>query len=305
MWSCLSQRNVHPLIIRVLQTWYQTQLFVVQWGSALSSWFTVSNGTRQGSILSPYLFNCYIDGLSSTLQSTNIGCFINSICFNHLLYADDAVLLAPSPKSLQILLDECTKFAFDNDLVFSFKKTKVMIVPSVLVRDIETPSFYLAKVKLPIIHEQTYLGVIIRSDGKDKSSMCKTIRSMYAIGNMVSRKFKDCNEEVKVKLFKSYCSTFYCCSLWTSYTTSTIGAVKICHNNVFRLFVKTSLLDSISLHLFKRNVWNFDIIRRNCIYSMHYRVLNSKNSLINGIVKSDYFPFSKLFMEWKSILFNF
>ena len=35
--------------------------------------FCVSNGVKQGGILSPTLFNVYMDSLSTSLNSTNIG----------------------------------------------------------------------------------------------------------------------------------------------------------------------------------------------------------------------------------------
>ena len=52
-------RNVPGIITRILQAWYATQTFIVQWGNCLSSPFTVTNGVRQGGILSPYLFNVF------------------------------------------------------------------------------------------------------------------------------------------------------------------------------------------------------------------------------------------------------
>ena len=68
----------------------------------LSDPFTVSNGVRQGSILSPTLFSIYLDSLSVKLSASGVGCTFNSNCFNHLVYADDTVLLAPSPKALHL-----------------------------------------------------------------------------------------------------------------------------------------------------------------------------------------------------------
>ena len=60
----------------------------------MSSGFKVTNGVRQGGILSPYLFCVYADELSRMLNNVNAGCFVGASLVNHLMYADDLVLLA-------------------------------------------------------------------------------------------------------------------------------------------------------------------------------------------------------------------
>ena len=45
----------------------------VRWGYSISNVFNVTNGVRQGGILSPKLFNIYIDGLSNILYNSLIG----------------------------------------------------------------------------------------------------------------------------------------------------------------------------------------------------------------------------------------
>ena len=56
----------------------------VRWGCQLSQYFGVSNGVRQGGILSPYLFAVYIDQLSKDLNRVPAGCYIGNTLVNHI-----------------------------------------------------------------------------------------------------------------------------------------------------------------------------------------------------------------------------
>ena len=50
----------------------------------MSTGFNVSNGVRQGGILSPYLFCIYVDELSKMLNNVHVGCFK---CWNNASYS--------------------------------------------------------------------------------------------------------------------------------------------------------------------------------------------------------------------------
>ena len=96
--------------MQLLVKWYETQKLHVLWGNTLSEGFSVTNGVGQGGILSPYLFNIYTDELSEKLDLSGVGCrYLGSV--NHLCYADDMVLLSPTPQGLQKMLDICTDYA--------------------------------------------------------------------------------------------------------------------------------------------------------------------------------------------------
>ena len=66
----------------------------VKWGNAIYTIFTVTNGVKQGGILSPLLFNIYIDDLSLTSSKSNIGCRLGGRLVNHIAYADDLCILS-------------------------------------------------------------------------------------------------------------------------------------------------------------------------------------------------------------------
>ena len=77
----------------------------VRWGDCISGPFRVSNGVRQGCILSPYLFNVYMDDLSSLLNCCNTGCVSGDTIINHLMYAEDLVLISLSATGITELLN--------------------------------------------------------------------------------------------------------------------------------------------------------------------------------------------------------
>ena len=73
-WVLLNKLFVHqvPSVrIRILMFWFTNQSFGVKWGNATSDVFTVTNGLRQGGIISPILFNMYLGCLTLNLSTSN------------------------------------------------------------------------------------------------------------------------------------------------------------------------------------------------------------------------------------------
>ena len=93
----------------------------------MSNYFCISKGIRQGGILSRKLFAVYVDDLSDKLIQSKIECHIDNLCMNHVMYADDICLMAPSPASLQELIDICYDLSIQNDLSFNSSKSYYMV----------------------------------------------------------------------------------------------------------------------------------------------------------------------------------
>ena len=68
----------------------------IRWGRYYSSLFSLTNGVRQGSILSPYFFTVYIDDLSKEHIKMKADCIVGKSLINHLLFANNLCCFRPS-----------------------------------------------------------------------------------------------------------------------------------------------------------------------------------------------------------------
>ena len=95
----------------------------IRWGNTFSTSFCLSNSVKQGGIISPVLFNVYMDDLSCALNRSNIGARIAGEIVNHLSYADDLCLICLSSAGMQKLLNVCSNYATGYRLLYNAYKS--------------------------------------------------------------------------------------------------------------------------------------------------------------------------------------
>ena len=129
-WGTFSYTIYVLIIVRILLFWYSKQEICIKWGNETSSCFTISNGVRQGGILSPVLFSIYMDDLFVLLSRSGIGCHIDDSCVNHVFYADDLCLMAPCAIALQELINLCYEYSIGIDMKFNALKSYCTLLHS-------------------------------------------------------------------------------------------------------------------------------------------------------------------------------
>ena len=129
-----------------------------------STSFKLTNGTRQGSVLSPILFSVYLDDLLKELRNLHLGCHIGGYWLGGCGYADDLILMAPSRDVLQRMLHVCEAYSVEHNLVFSTdpvpskSKTKCMLFCGRLGRVKYPDPVQLAGKELPWVTSAEHLG---------------------------------------------------------------------------------------------------------------------------------------------------
>ena len=117
----LLNRKVPFCIIRLFMDSFKRQMARVMWNSHVSDYFSIPNGVKQGGVISPVMFNLYLDNLLISLKQSGLGSHKNGTYMGALGY--DITLNCPSLYGLNSMLDICNQFAKNNHVTFNTKKT--------------------------------------------------------------------------------------------------------------------------------------------------------------------------------------
>ena len=160
LWKRLSDIGIGGKIVNAIKSLYSNVMSCVRVNGFKTDWFDVNCGLRQGCILSPLLFNLFINDLSLYLKSFGVGVSIDDELICIMLYADDIVIMAESAEELQILLTALNNWCEANDMHINSSKSNI-----VHFRTNACPlsefNFTCGSIQLKIVDRYTYLGVVL------------------------------------------------------------------------------------------------------------------------------------------------
>ena len=97
LFTKLLDAGLPPVGIRVLMYVYEEHVAWVRWGDTKSDTFSILNGTRQGSMISPVLWSLYLDMMMKELRDQGVG----GLYMGMVVYTDDVSLIAPTRGAMQ------------------------------------------------------------------------------------------------------------------------------------------------------------------------------------------------------------
>ena len=116
--------------------------------------------------MSPELFKLYINGLTELLNNSNLNTpELNSVTISHLLWADDLVLIALDPGSLQTQINILQKFCEEWGLEVNFDKTQILIFNKSGRRQDKKFHFTFGDATLEHTSSYSYLGMTFTISG--------------------------------------------------------------------------------------------------------------------------------------------
>ena len=134
LWRTLSLYGIGGKLLSAVKSFYVDSRACVRVGNQESDSFQVRVGLRQGCVMSPWLFNVFMDGV---VREVNIRLGERGLGFiegngeqewviNQVLFADDTALVADSEEGLQQLVTEFGRVCDRRKLKVNVGKSKVM-----------------------------------------------------------------------------------------------------------------------------------------------------------------------------------
>ena len=202
-------------IIRIIESLYENSNSAVILNNKTEDFFHTTVGVRQGCMLSPVLFNIFLEQImQETLHNHKSTISVGGMIINNLRFADDIDLIAGTNSELQELTNRLSEASKDYGMEVSKEKSKTMVNSKN-----ESATIMMDGTLLENVKTFKYLGSTLKSDGSSDNEL--RIRLATATSAMVKLgtiwQSKKIAFHVKYNLYKSLILSIllYGCETWT------------------------------------------------------------------------------------------
>lgn len=225
-------------MLKALHAIYNNVQSCVKINGHMTEWFNVKSGLKQGCILSPLLFNIFINDLIDEVKRLNVGIKLDDDIVSVLVYADDIVFMCDNEKDLQKILDILSQWCNTNDLVVNLSKSKIVHFRPQSVQRTKF-QFMFNDNSIDIVEKYTYLGLVL-NEYLNYIDMAKAVAksASRALGLLIAKSKANGGFEFSIftKLFDTLVMSVieYGASIWGAREFTCINAIK---NRAMRFFM--------------------------------------------------------------------
>jgi len=293
LFVALSKTGMCKNILALMVNWYSKLSVAVRWKGFMSSCFYVGSGVRQGSSLSPTIFNVFMNMFIVRLKALRCGCCIGGYFVGCILYADDIILLSASVDGLQRMLNCCFEVSSDQLLSFNCTKSSCFKIgklrPNLYIKDM-----HLGCNTITWCESFKYLGLCFNAGNSLRINIDVIKHKFFAACNSVLSNSRSLDELIQLQLQESFCLPLLQYGVSAiKLTSSQCSDLNSCWNTVFRRIFHFRKFDSVRLCICGLGRLDFYHIRLNLVLKFVKKCLMSSNVIIRFL--SRLFTLSKEF----------
>ena len=207
--------NISANLVCTIEQLYDKATSAVQMNGSIGEWFRTTVGVRQGCLLSPTLFNIFLERImSDALEEHDGKVSIGGRNITNLRFADDIDALAEEEQELEALVESLDKTCTRYKMEISAEKTKLMTnSANGIQREMKVKGQ-----KLGTVTSFKYLGAVVSDDGSKPEILSRIAQATAALTKLKPI-WRDNNISLgsKVKLMRSLVSSIflYAYESWT------------------------------------------------------------------------------------------
>ena len=215
LWATMRKYNISANLVRTIEQLYDKATSAVQMNGSIGEWFRTTVGVRQGCLLSPTLFNIFLEQIMSDALEEHDGTVsIGGRNITNLRFADDIDAQAEEEQELEALVESLDKTYTRYKMAISAEKTKLMTnSANDILREIKVKGQ-----KLGTVTSFKYLGAVVSDDGSKPEVLSRIAQATAALTKLKPI-WRDNNISLgsKVKLMRSLVISIflYACESWT------------------------------------------------------------------------------------------
>ena len=215
LWATMRKYNINASIIRAIQNLYDKARSAVLFNGSTEEWFRTTVGVRQGCLLSPTLFNIFLERIMcETLDDHEGSVSIRGRLITNFRFANDIVVNTEEEEEAGGLVDRLNRTTTRYKKEIGPDKTKVVTNnPNGFQREIKIKGQRLEEVE-----NFKYLGAVISNKGSKPEILSRIAQTTAALSRRKTIwRDKNISLASKVKLMRMLIlSTFlYTCESWT------------------------------------------------------------------------------------------
>ena len=232
--------NINASIIRAIENLYGKAQSAVLFNGSTGEWFRTTVGVRQGCLLSPTLFNIFLERIMCEALDDHEGnVSIGGRLITNFRFADDIVLNAEEEEQAGILIDRLDRTTTRYKLEIGPDKTKVMTNNP---NGFKKREIKIKGQRLEELENFKYLGAIISNGGSKPEILSRIAQTTAALSRLkIIWRDKNISLASKVKLMRTLIlSTFlYACEGWTLTAEIEIQALEMrCYRRLLNISYK-------------------------------------------------------------------
>ena len=215
LWATMKLYSINANLINTIKNLYDKASSAVYLNNSVGEWFRTTVGVRQGCLLSPILFNIFLERIMEEALENHAGSVsVGGRTITNLRFADDIDGLAGSEEELRNLVKNLDKKCKEAGMEISAEKTKIMTSR----KEGMSSEILVNGNKLELVKSFKYLGATISEEGSKKEVVCRIAQAIAALTKLSTIwKDKNISLSIKIRLMRSLVTSIflYACESWT------------------------------------------------------------------------------------------